>query len=134
MKPILTALVAIHFAVAAWHGSTHQKLAVLLPPEKNAFVYIVIILLPVVAAALVWTRFAGAGLWIFLASMVASFLFGAYHHYVMVSNDHIHHLPAGSDGDHWAFISSAAALALVELAAALYGAWCLGRRAVTSPS
>jgi hypothetical protein len=59
--------------------------------------------------------------------MLGSFLFGAYHHYLLVSPDNIGHLPAGSPEAHSQFITSAAVIALIELAAALYGAYCLGR-------
>jgi hypothetical protein len=58
--------------------------------------------------------------------MLGALLFGAYHHYVLVSPDNIHHLPEGSGHDHSAFALSAAAMALSELAAATYGAFSLG--------
>jgi hypothetical protein len=126
MRAIITGLVAVHFVVEAWHGSAHSQLAVTLPPEKIAFVYIVILAAPIVAALLTWTRHVAVGVWVFFLSMLGSFLFGAYHHYVMVSPDHIHHLPDGSAEARSVFIASAAALALLELAAALYGAFLLG--------
>jgi hypothetical protein len=127
MRVTITGIVAIHLIVTLWHGRAHQLLAVKLPPEKNAFVLIVIVLAPVVSAILVWTRHVGAGVWIFFLSMLASFLFGAYHHCLLVSDDHIQHLPSGSVNAQSAFIASAAALALLELASTLYGAFCLGR-------
>ena len=61
-------------------------------------------------------------------SMIGAFLFGGYHHYVLVSPDNIEHLPHGPPHSHAQFISSAAAIALLELGAALYGAFCLGSR------
>jgi hypothetical protein len=128
MRAIITGLVAVHFVVEAWHGSAHSQLAVMLPPEKIAFVCIVILAAPIVAALLTWTRHVAVGVWVFFLSMLGSFLFGAYHHYVVVSPDHIHHLPDGSAEARSVFIASAAALALLELAAALYGAFLLGCR------
>lgn len=127
MKIVITALVAIHLAATAWHGKAHDTLQVLLPPEKNAFVYVVILAAPVVAAILIWTRFQKAAIWIFFLSMLGSFLFGTAHHYVMVSNDNIGHLPSGTHEQHAQFIDSALAIALLELAGALYGAYWLGR-------
>jgi hypothetical protein len=128
----LTGLVAVHFAATAWHGGAHSQLAILLPPEKKAFVYIVILLGPIVAAALVWTRYFAAGVWLFFLCMLGAFLFGAYHHYVLVSPDNIGHLPLGPAEAHTRFINSAATIALLELASALYGAFCLGRTRRTS--
>ncbi len=124
---LITALVTVHLAASIWHGSAHTRLAIDLPAEKTLFIYIVILLAPIVAAALVWTRFIAIGLWVFFLSMLGSFLFGAYHHYLLVSPDNIGHLPAGSPETHSQFIVSAGVIALIELAAALYGAYSLGR-------
>lgn len=126
IKIVITGLVAIHLAASLWHGGAHTQLAITLSPEKNIFVYVVILIAPIVAAGLVWTRYISAGLWVFFLSMLGSLLFGAYHHYVLVSPDNIGHLPDGSPESHARFITSAAVIALLELASALYGAFCLG--------
>ena len=125
-KIAITSLVVIHLAATLWHGDAHTKLAIGLSPAKTVFVYIVILTAPMVAAGLVWTRYVAVGLWVFVLSMLGALLFGAYHHYVMVSPDNIGHLPVGSPEFHSQFISSAGAIALLELASALYGAYCLG--------
>jgi hypothetical protein len=127
----IAVLVAIHFAVALWHGNAHAELAIALPPEKNAFVFIVILIAPLVAASLVWTRYVLVGVWMFFLSMLGALMFGAYHHYILVSPDNIGHLPHGSADGQATFIANAAALALLELASALYGAFCLGSRSAT---
>jgi len=127
----ITVLVAIHLAVALWHGNAHTALAIALPPEKNAFVFLVILIAPLVAASLVWTRYVSVGVWVFFLSMLGALLFGAYHHYILVSPDNIGHLPHATADTHATFITSAAALALLELASALYGAFCLGSLAAT---
>jgi hypothetical protein len=124
-KISISALVAIHLAVAVWHGNAHTALAIALPPEKNAFVFIVILIAPLVAASLMWTRYLLVGLWMIVLSMLGALLFGVYHHYLMVSPDNIGHLPTGSADAQSSFIASAAALALLELASALCGAYYL---------
>ena len=126
----IAVLVASHFAVALWHGNAHMALAIALPPEKNAFVFIVVLIAPIVAASLVWTRYFLVGVWMFFLSMLGAMLFGAYHHYILVSPDNIGHLPQGSPDAQATFIASAAALALLELASALYGAFRLGALSV----
>jgi hypothetical protein len=122
----ITTLALIHLGATLWHGNAHTQLAIGLSREKTIFVFVVILIAPVVGAALVWTRFMSIALWIFLLSMLGALLFGAYHHYVLVSPDNIGHLPEGSVEAHSQFISSAAVIALLELASALYGAFCLG--------
>lgn len=122
----ITALVAVHLAASLWHGNAHTLLAIDLPTAKTLFVFIVILIAPVFAAILVWTRYIAIGLFVFFLSMLGSFLFGAYHHYVLVSPDNIGHLPAGSPEAHAQFITSAGVIASLELAGALYGSYCLG--------
>jgi hypothetical protein len=125
-KIVITGLVIVHLAASLWHGSAHTHLGIELSTEQTLFIYIVIIIAPVVAAILVWTRYESMGLWLFFLSMLGSFLFGAYHHYVLVSSDNISHLPLGTPESHSHFIISAGVIALVELASALYVAFCLG--------
>ena len=125
-KLLVAAVVAVHLAASLWHGNAHTRLAIDLPAAKTLFVFIVILIIPVVAASLVWTRYISVGLWLMFLSMLGSFLFGAYHHFWLVSPDNIGHLPAGSPEAHSQFVTSAGVIALLELAAALYGAYCLG--------
>lgn len=123
---LIVGLVTLHLAAALWHLSAHTQLAIALPPWKNAFVYVVILIAPIVAAALVWTRNISIGLCTFVLSMLGALLFGVYHHYVLVSPDNIGHLPGGSPESRSRFIASAAVLDLVELTAVVAGAFPLG--------
>jgi NADPH:quinone reductase-like Zn-dependent oxidoreductase len=125
-KILISGLVTIHLAANLWHGSAHTQLAIALPPGKTAFVFVVILIAPIVAAGLVWTRYISIGLWVFFLSMLCALLFGAYHHYVLVSPDNIGHLPGRSPESRSQFIASAAVIALLELASALVGAFSLG--------
>ena len=127
-KAVITALVAVHLAVNIWHSGGHTELAIGLPPIKLVFVIVVILLAPIVSGVLIWTRYALFGTWLFLLSMVGALVFGVYHHYVLVSPDNVGHLPDGPAQAQAGFIASAGALALLELAGALYGAFSLGAR------
>jgi hypothetical protein len=115
----------MHLVATLLHGKAHTDLAIALPPAKNAFVIAVIVIAPVFAAVLTWTRYTAGAVWIFSLSMFGALLFGIYHHYIMVSSDNVAHLPNGSASAHSSFIASAAAVALLELASALYGAFLL---------
>jgi len=44
---------------------------------------------------LLWTRYARVGLLVLVISMAGSLIFGVIYHYVIVSPDHISHLPPG---------------------------------------
>jgi hypothetical protein len=121
----LTVLGAVHLIIAIWHGTAHTELTVTLSPAQNLFVYAVVVLAPLVAMGLLWTRYFRPALWLFLIAMCASLLFGVYYHYVFISPDNIHHLPPGSAAAHERFVLSAALLALIELAATVYAAFVL---------
>ncbi|HVR28050.1 MAG TPA: hypothetical protein VMS86_00835, partial [Thermoanaerobaculia bacterium] len=123
----VSALVTLHLAVAIWHGYAHQRLAVALSPWQDAFVLVVILATPPLAVALAWTRWIRTALWALVLAMLGSFAFGAYHHFVLVSPDHVAHLPAASAGLHGQFIATAVLLAALELASAIYGVIALRR-------
>lgn len=125
---MIPALVAVHLAVTLWHGSLHSQLNINPSSGQALFVLVVILIAPIVGAVLVWTRYEASGLWLFFLSMLASFLFGAYYHYVMVSPDNINFLPGTNAASQRQFALSAGASALLELASALYATFSLGSR------
>lgn len=126
LRIAVTVFGVIHLGVVIWHGAAHRELAVSLSPAQNLFVYVVIVLAPLVALGLLWTRYVILALWLFLAAMSASLLFGAYYHYVFVSSDNIHDLAPGSPAAHARFVISAAVLALSQFQSALCAAFVLG--------
>ena len=126
-RVVITVLVLVHLVAAIWHGEAHTDLEIELPQEKDAFIYIVIVSAPILAAALAWTRRMQLALWVFVLSMLGALLFGVYHHYILVSPDNVAHLPPGSPELHSHFIDSAAAIAILELVSVGYGVFCLVR-------
>ena len=91
----VTIAVLAHLIVTLVHGQAHTSLGVGLSNWQNVYVLTVIVLTPLVALALSFTRYARTGLWLLLASMLGSLIFGACYHYVIISPDHVAHLPAG---------------------------------------
>jgi hypothetical protein len=73
-KIVITGLVIVHLIASLWHGSAHTHLGIELSTEQALFIYIIVIIAPVVAAILVCTRHALTGLWVFFLSMLGSFL------------------------------------------------------------
>jgi hypothetical protein len=91
----VTIVVLAHLVVNLLHGRAHTDLGVGLTTWQYVFVLTVILLAPLVALILSWTRYARAGLWLLFASMLGSLIFGFCYHYIIVSNDHVAHLPPG---------------------------------------
>ena len=91
----MTIAVVVHFIVVVLHGQAHTRLRVGLSDWQQAYVLTVIVVAPLIALGLSLTRFASAGLKLLLVSMLGSLIFGAIYHYVIISPDHVAHLPAG---------------------------------------
>jgi hypothetical protein len=92
---LVTIVVLAHLAVSLLHGRAHRELGVGLTSFQNVYVITVILLAPLVALILSWTRYARAGLLLLFVSMLGSLVFGFCYHYVIVSSDHVAHLPPG---------------------------------------
>jgi hypothetical protein len=80
---------------------------------QNIYVTTIILSAPLVAVVFLWTRFHGLGMWLLLVSMVGSLVFGAVHHYLIISPDHVSHLPPGDAQG--LFRTTAMLLGLTEL-------------------
>ena len=92
---VVTLVVLAHLVVTLLHGQAHTRLGVGLANWQQAYVIIVILLAPLVALVLAWTRYARVGVLLLLGSMLGSLIFGAVYHYIIISNDHVAHLPPG---------------------------------------
>ena len=91
----VTIAVLAHMAVSIFHGQAHTSLGVGLSNWQQTYVLTVILLAPLVALVLSFTRLVRAGVWLLLASMLGSLIFGVCYHYVIISPDHVSHLPIG---------------------------------------
>jgi hypothetical protein len=89
-----TAIVVAHLLVAIVHGSAHQVLRIGLTPTASIFVIVVVLILPLIAAGLVWRPETRLGLILLSLSMFGSLLFGLYHHFLALSSDHVHSQPS----------------------------------------
>jgi hypothetical protein len=124
-KIVYTVAVLAHLAVVLLHGRAHDNLTVGLSDWQNVYVLLVIVIAPPIAMLLVWTRLATLGLWVLVLSMAGSLIFGLIYHYVIVSPDHVSHLPPGDAQG--LFRITAVLLILTELFGVVVGLWGLRR-------
>ena len=124
-KIVLLSTVAVlaHLVVSMVHGRAHERLAVGLSNWQNLYVLIVIVIAPLIAMVLIWTRLARIGLLLLVISMAGSLVFGVAYHYVVISLDHVSHLPPGDAQG--LFRTTALLLVLTELSGILVGWWGL---------
>ena len=116
---VCTSAVLAHLAVMMLHGRAHDALRVGLSTWQNIYVLVVIAIAPLIAMLLLWTRYARMGLLLLVISMAGSLIFGLVYHYVIVSPDHVSHLPPGDAQG--LFRTTAVLLMLTELAAVIAG-------------
>ena len=91
----MTIAVLAHLIVTLVHGQAHTRLGVGLSNWQNVYVLTVIVVAPLVALVASFTRYVRAGLWLLLVSMLGSLIFGFCYHYIIISPDHVAHLPVG---------------------------------------
>ena len=119
LRIVAIVTLVVHAVVGVLHELAHRDLGIELTQVQTLFVNLVILAAPVVAVVLLWSRAQTAGALLFAGAMAASLLFGLYYHYVLVSPDHVSHLP---DGDlQTAFRITALLLALVQALGAAVG-------------
>jgi hypothetical protein len=115
----LAAIVVVHAVVSLWHGIEHFQVPVSLTTMQEAFIAIVILLLPFAGTAMLWSKKRRAGAWLVTISMFASLLFGVLNHFVLNSPDNVLHVPMHSHRN--AFVLSAVFLAVTEAIGTLVG-------------
>jgi hypothetical protein len=124
---VCSVAVLAHLVVNVLHGRAHESLNVGLSTWQNIYVITVILIAPLIAMLLVWTRYARLGVVVLVISMAGSLIFGAIYHYVVVSPDHVSHLPPGDAQG--LFRMTALLLILTELLGLVAG--LLGLRSTT---
>ena len=87
-----TTIVIIHAIAHGLHGLAHEEIPIPLSLLQSVFVGVVILLVPIIAAVLLWTQFDRIGSWLLLSSMIGAILFGIYNHYIVISPDHVSHV------------------------------------------
>ena len=125
----LTAAVVtlIHLA----HGISHLAHGVPLASWQWVYTTLIIFVAPVVAAVLLWGRFARAGAWLLMASMAGSLAFGVLFHYLASSPDNAFTLQPGA----WRvpFVVTAILVSLSEAVGVAVGAWAVSKEVRRAP-
>ena len=119
-----TIVVVLSTAANLLHGFAHQGQQVMsFPAWQWAYILSVIYVAPVVAAALLWTRYQRVGAWLLFASMAGSLVFGLAYHFLIPGVDNAFTLQPGA----WriTFRVSAALVFLLQGIGSVVGVWAL---------
>ena len=112
------ALILIHLVISTLHGAAHQAALVTLSTLGYVYVVVVITLAPLVAAVLLFTRRQKLGTLLLALSMLGSFIFGFWFHFLSRTNDNVTQVQGSW---HSTFLWTAIALAVIELAGTFAG-------------
>jgi hypothetical protein len=112
LRGVLVAVVLIHSIVTLWHGTTHFQIPVPLTAAQIALV-VVTLVLPLLAAGLLWTTRKREAAWLITVCMLVSLLFGFINHFVISgSSDYVLAVRAGAW--RYSFVLSAAVLVVAD--------------------
>jgi hypothetical protein len=128
-----TVVVVIHEIPLVLHGIAHSQFGIYLPSVMaNLYIVLVLYAAPVVAACLLWANRTRFGAWLLLGSMAGSLAFELYHHFLVMSEDHVSMVPAGTWGDIFRVTAVASAVTEVLAAAAALVILASARRMMTA--
>ena len=118
-----TVIVVVHLAVVLAHGSGHTHIKIMLSEWQSTFVTIVVLISPLVAMILLWTRFQKAGMYLLAISMAGSFVFGVYYHFIAAGADNTFTLSPQP----WTaeFRITAVLVAVIEATGCAWSIWAL---------
>jgi hypothetical protein len=121
LKLMASGLIALHLSVVVLHLIAHEVLSIKATLAQLAFNMPVIIIAPVIAGLLLLKSERIEAL-LLVISMIGSFLFGLYYHFIAHTIDHVAHV-AGLQPVFWTatFIVTAYLLALSEIFGAIVG-------------
>ena len=112
------ALILVHLVVSTLHGLAHQAAIVKLTTFGYVYVTIVITFGPLVAAVLLFTRKRKAGGLLLMLSMLGSFIFGVWYHFLSNTSDNVTQVHGPW---HSTFLCTAIGLAVIEPAGMVVG-------------
>jgi presenilin-like A22 family membrane protease len=130
LRRLAVLVVILHAIVTAPHSIAHTNLHIAMDTWQNIYIFVVILIAPIVAAVFIWIR-RRSGFALLTISMIGSFVFGVYYHFVATGSDNAFTLPASS----WTltFQLTAWLLAITELGGAVIGFLGLSNRLVETP-
>jgi len=107
------AIVLFHFLVVVVHGAAHHHYEIPLEPWQQVYIWVVIVVAPLVAGALLVARRLRAGAWSLLVFMALAALFNIYFHFLLIGPDNVSSISLDSWG--FVFLGTAIFLAAAEV-------------------
>jgi hypothetical protein len=91
LKQTALGIIVLHLAAVVLHAVAHDVLPVKATTAQLAFIIPVIIVAPLIAGVML-AKFTNAGMMLLTLSMLGSFVFGLYYHFIADTIDHVAHV------------------------------------------
>ena len=124
------AIIIAHLIVSIVHGASHAGAGVGLGLLGQLYVLVVITIAPLVAGFLLYRGSLSIGGWLMMLSMFGALIFGVVNHFLIAGADNVMQVQGPM---HSVFMSSAIAIAVIELIGTPYG-WRILQLAAQSGS
>lgn len=121
LRLVASLLICIHVIVVVLHGMAHAGINVWADLFSGVFIGVVIVIAPLVALYLLYTRWLRWGALLLTLAMLGALLFGVWEHFLLPGTDNIAVTQPGIW--QWPFRLTAVLLSLIEAAGTLAGAW-----------
>jgi len=118
VKLAAVGIILTHLVVSIVHGRAHQGAMVALTTFGYVYVLVVITVAPLVAGALLFSRKQKIGALLLALSMLGSFAFGVWYHFVSAGSDNVAEVHGGW---HATFFWTAIVLAILEFLGLIIG-------------
>lgn len=112
LAAVATIIVIIHAVVVSLHALAHGKLEIQAARLDTMYIVLVIIIAPLAAGVLIWTKYRRIGLIVLGLSMLGAFVYGVYNHFFSPGIDNVANVAEGRWG--MVFGLTAILLAVVE--------------------
>ena len=107
------AIVVFHLLINVLHGAAHHHYEIPLESWQQVYIWVVIVVAPLVAGALLVARRLRAGAWSLLVFMALAALFNVYFHFLLIGPDNVSSISLDSWG--FVFLGTAIFLAAAEV-------------------
>src|ERR1044072_6491603 len=95
LRRLALLVIILHIIVIIPHSIAHTNLHIAMDTCRNINIFVVILIAPIVAAVFIWIR-PRSGFALLTISMIGSFVFGVYYHFIATGSDNVFTLPASS--------------------------------------
>jgi hypothetical protein len=123
-ETVLAYIVILHLGLSGIHGVAHACAKVLLTSAATLFVFVVILIAPIVGLVIQRAGHSRSGDLVIGVAFAGAFVFGVINHFLIQGGDHVSHI---AQPQRALFGITAVSVAVTEFFGATLAFWCANR-------